>query len=164
MPLIPRDEGFDSTLALLRDPYEFIAKRCRRYRSDLFQTRLLLRATICMTGPETAELFYDESRLRRRGAAPGRVQDTLFRRGGVQGRRVGPPPPESDVHFADGPGERIAQLEELTARWWTTCIHGWAAMGRVVLYGDVREILRRAVCVWACVPLHGPEVGCRMRN
>src|SRR3546814_13934155 len=85
MPRMPRDESFDSTLALLRDPYGFISKKCRRYGSDVFETRLLLRRTICMTGPEASELFYEQDRFIRRGAAPGRVQKTLFGRGGVQG-------------------------------------------------------------------------------
>ena len=85
MARIPREKSFDATVALLRDPYEFVSKRCRRYGSDLFQTRLMLRKTICMTGPESAELFYDQSRFMRQGATPGRIQKTLFGRGGVQG-------------------------------------------------------------------------------
>lgn len=59
MPQIPRDRSPDSTLALALDPYGFISKRCRQHRSDLFQTRLLLQPTICMSGPGAAELFYD---------------------------------------------------------------------------------------------------------
>lgn len=85
MPSFPRDSSPDSTLALLRDPYQFIAKRCRTHGADLFETRLLLRKTICMSGPEVAELFYDGSRFTRHGAAPQRLQKTLFGKGGVQG-------------------------------------------------------------------------------
>ncbi len=59
MPPIPRDMSFDSSSALIHDPDEFISKRCRRYRSDLVETRLLLRDIICMTGPAAAELFYE---------------------------------------------------------------------------------------------------------
>lgn len=85
MKPIPRDIKFDSTLALLADPYEFVSKRCRRYGADLFETRLLLRSTICMTGPKAARLFYDPDRFMRRGAMPGRIQKTLLGKGGVQG-------------------------------------------------------------------------------
>src|SRR3546814_8326911 len=85
MPPIPHDLSFDSTFALLLDPYGFISKRCRRYGADLFQTRLLLRPTICMTGPEAAELFYRQDLFARRGATPGRIQKTLLGQGGVQG-------------------------------------------------------------------------------
>ncbi|MFN3626141.1 MAG: cytochrome P450, partial [Hyphomicrobium sp.] len=82
MPRIPRDRNPDSTIALLLDPYGFVSKRCRRYRSDLFLARILLRKTICMTGPEAAELFYRQDLFVRRGATPGRIQKTLFGRGG----------------------------------------------------------------------------------
>lgn len=51
MPQIPKDKGFDSTRAFISDPYRFISKRCRYFRSDLFETRLQLRKTICMVGP-----------------------------------------------------------------------------------------------------------------
>ena len=38
MPAIPHDKSRDSTLAMLRDPYCFIQKRCRTHGADLFQT------------------------------------------------------------------------------------------------------------------------------
>ncbi len=85
MSSMPRDPAFDSTLALLNDPYRFIGNRCKRLKSNLFQTRLLLQPTICMTGAEAAELFYDSRRFTRIGAAPEPVRATLFGKGGVQG-------------------------------------------------------------------------------
>ena len=81
---IPRERTPDSTLLLALDGYEFISKRCRRYHSDIFQTRLLLQQTICMIGPEAARVFYDTERFQRRDAIPKRVQKTLFGEGGVQ--------------------------------------------------------------------------------
>jgi fatty-acid peroxygenase len=68
----------------MSDPYGFIVKSCRQLGSDVVQTRLLLQRTICMTGPEAAELFSDSNRFMRAGAAPLRLQFTLFGRGGVQ--------------------------------------------------------------------------------
>ncbi|MEA1942541.1 MAG: hypothetical protein U9P68_09875 [Pseudomonadota bacterium] len=47
---IPSAKGFDSTLALLRNPYGFISETCRDLDSDLFETRVLFQKTICMTG------------------------------------------------------------------------------------------------------------------
>ena len=54
---IPKDPLPDSTLALYFEGYEFISNRCRRFNSDLFQTRLLLRKAICMRGEEAARSF-----------------------------------------------------------------------------------------------------------
>src|SRR5215204_4895250 len=84
MSKIPRDRSFDGAMALLRDPYRFISKRCLRYRSHVFETRLLLQKTICMVGPEAARLFYDTSRFKRHGAMPKAIQKTLLGVGGVQ--------------------------------------------------------------------------------
>jgi hypothetical protein len=57
---IPSAKGFDSTLALLRNPYGFISETCRDLDSDLFETRVLFQKTICMTGAAAAEVFYSE--------------------------------------------------------------------------------------------------------
>lgn len=85
MPSIPRDPALDSSLAFIRDPYRFVSKGCRRFGADLFETRLLLRRTVCMSGPAAAEPFYDTSRFARCGAMPGAVRKTLLGEGGVQG-------------------------------------------------------------------------------
>ena len=50
MASIPRERRFDSTLALKRYPYGFISKRCLAHGSDVFQTMIMLRRTICMSG------------------------------------------------------------------------------------------------------------------
>lgn len=63
------------------DPYGFIGKTARRLEADAFRTRLLLRSTICMTGREAAQVFYDPERFAREGAAPRRVKKTLFGEG-----------------------------------------------------------------------------------
>jgi fatty-acid peroxygenase len=75
----------DSTIALLRNPYRYIARRAAALGEDVFETRLLLRRTTCMTGAEAAGVFYDPARLQRAGAAPPPLQKTLFGQGGVQG-------------------------------------------------------------------------------
>ena len=141
MPQIPRDTSLESTVALLLDPYGFISKRCRRYGSDLFEARILLRRTLCMTGPEAARLFYDPDRFVRRGAAPGRVQKTLFGVGGVQGL-------DDETHrhrkrmFLSlmTPGQ-IGRLAEVTTDGWQACVRKWSAMDRVVLYDEHQELL-----------------------
>lgn len=68
--LVGRALWQDSTLALLSEGYEFIPRRCRRNRSDIFETRLMLTKAICMTGQEAAEVFYKPGRFTRKGALP----------------------------------------------------------------------------------------------
>ena len=85
MSSIPSAEGFDSTLTLLRNPYGFISQTCRALDTDLFETRILLQKTICMTGSAAAEVFYSDDKLIRAGSMPGRIQKTLLGEGGIQG-------------------------------------------------------------------------------
>ena len=114
---IPRDKNLDSTLALFLDPYEFISKRCRHYDSDIFETRLLLQKTICMTGPEAAELFYQPDRFVRQDATPGRIQKTLFGQGGVQGLDDEAHRHRKHMFMSLMTPESIDNLKELTAYW-----------------------------------------------
>ena len=71
MPQIPRDTSLESTVALLLDPYGFISKRCRRYGSDLFEARILLRRTLCMT--ESRAGLHCGPRVPRSIRGPGHI-------------------------------------------------------------------------------------------
>jgi fatty-acid peroxygenase len=56
---------------MLSDSYRFAAKRCARHRSDVFETRLLMRRAVCAVGAEAARrVFYEPERFTRRGALP----------------------------------------------------------------------------------------------
>lgn len=164
MPRMPRDKSPDSTMALMRDPYGFISKRCRLYGSDVFETRIQFQKTLCMTGPEAARLFYDPTRFMRRGAAPLRVQNTLFGKGGIQTLDDGAHRNRKQMFLSLMTPERIGRLSEMTAIWWSTYARRWASMKRVVLYDQMQEILTRAVCEWAGVPLAEKEVRKRTRE
>lgn len=164
MPKIPRDKGLDSTLALSLDPYRFIAKRCRRHGADLFQTRILLQKTICMTGPETAELFYSPERFLRHGAPPRRVEKTLFGKGGVQGLDDEAHRHRKQMFMSLMAPERIAQLTEMSADKWRNFAAKWASKPPVVLYDELREMLTRTVCAWSGVPLEESEIGRRTKD
>lgn len=161
MPEIPRDPSFDGTLALMRDPYGYVSERCRRHGSDLFETRLMLRKTVCMAGPAAAELFYDESRFTRSGVAPGWLRETLFGRGGVQGLDGEAHRHRKRMFLSLVTPERVAELGRVTADKWRACARKWAAAGRVVLYDGLTELHTRAVCAWAGVPLEESEVARR---
>lgn len=164
MPAIPRDAPGDHSLALLADPYRFIAKRCRALQTDVFETRLLLRRTLCMTGPEAAALFYDPRRFQRGGAAPEPLRATLFGKGGVQTL-------DGDAHrmrkalfmHATAP-ERIAPLCDAVAQQWLLSARAWSDGQPIALYDALHPLLTRAVCSWASVPLREHEVAPRCQQ
>lgn len=81
---IPRIEGIDNTLALMRQGYGFISSHCDRLGVDGFRTRLMGREAVCLRGPEAAALLYGRSGLTRVGAMPTTVLRLLQDKGSVQ--------------------------------------------------------------------------------
>lgn len=161
MPRMPTERAPDSTLALLRDPYGWIGRRCEAHGSDAFAARLLLQPTICMRGADAARLFYDERRFARAGAAPRRLRATLFGRGGVQGLDDGAHVTRRALFLRVLAPERVAALTSRVERGWVERIARWEGRGRVVLADEVGELLCEAVCAWAGVPLAAADVpGC----
>ena len=154
---------FDSTLALRADPYRFIGRQCALAGRDRFATRVLLKRTICMSGPAAAEVFYDPERFERAGAAPDLLRATLFGNRGVQ--------------TLDGPEHKlrkalfmtvlepssIDRLVAIVRRLWRETAEDWAGRD-IELYAALQELLTRAVCRWACVPLGRTEVHERARQ
>lgn len=158
MPEIPRDPLPESTLALIRDPYRFISKRCERYQSDFFETTLMFQRTLCMRGREAAALFYSPQRFARAGVAPMWLQKTLFGVGGVQGLDGAAHRHRKQMLMSLMTPERIERLAHITSEYWRVALGKWVRRKRVVLYPELREILTRAVCDWAGVPLAESEV------
>lgn len=164
MSSIPHDKSPDSTLALALDGYEFILKRSRRYGSDVFRARLMLQPFLCMTGEEAARVFYDTERFIRKGAAPRRVKATLFGFGGVQGLDDDAHRHRKAVFLSLMTPQGIGRLSELAEEQWRAYAARWETADRVVLHAQVRELLCRAACAWAGVPLDESEVERRTHN
>jgi fatty-acid peroxygenase len=158
MAEIPRDQRLDSTMVFVGDPYGFISSECRRRGTDLFQTRLMFRKTICMYGKEAAELFYDPDRFMRRGAMPMRIQKTLVGRGGVQGLDGDAHRHRKQMFMSLVSDERVAALVTHAEDGWRRAAEEWRRRDRVVLYDAARCVLSQAVCAWAGVPLQAPDV------
>lgn len=161
MSSMPRDTAFDSTLALLKDPYRFIGNRCRRLGSDVFQTRILLQPTICMTGARSAELFYDARRFTRISAAPEPVQATLFGKGGVQALDGHPHRHRKGMFLSLLTPDRTECLADEAAAAWSEATGRWQQQTTVVLYEAVQQLLTQAVCRWAGVPIPPEELPLR---
>lgn len=148
MNRIPRDPSPDGTLALFSEGYLFVSNRCRRFRSDVFETRLMLRRAVCMLGSEAAEVFYGGDRFTRRGALPRTTLWLLQDKGSVQ-QLDGPAHRARKRMFMSlmTPGA-IRRLGELAEEEWTIRLRRWEGMRRIVLLDEVHAILCRAVCRW----------------
>ncbi len=158
MSTIPQDHVFDSTLALAFNGYKFISQRCQRYQSDIFQTRLLLKKTICFKGEEAAKVFYDPKKFTRKKAAPKRLQKTLFGQGGVQGMDGKPHLHRKQMFMSLMTDEGIQRLADLTREQWSAYAQKWSKQDNVVLFAEARAVFCRASCAWTGVPLIESEV------
>ncbi len=165
MATIPHDKSLDSTLALMRQGYTFLHKRCQRYRSDLFQTRLGGLKVICLHGDEAAQVFYDPERFQRQGAVPKLIQKSFLG--------------ERPIHSLDGAAHRhhkemflsllmtpanLDRLRELSGEHWQVFITRWEGKEKVALFTEAQELLCRVACAWAGVPLKESEARQRARD
>jgi fatty-acid peroxygenase len=155
---IPYDKCLDNSLALMREGYLFLKNRMHKYQTDLFLTRLLGQKIICMSGQEAAKLFYNPQLFQRNGAAPKRVQKTLFGENAIQSM-------DGKVHIhrkhlfmslMTPPNQK--QLSKLVLEQWEASTDKWEGLKNIVLFDEANIILCRAVCKWAGVPLRESEV------
>lgn len=148
-----------STPSLLATGFSWLPSRWRRSGQPTVQARLLGKPAIALRGMEAIPFFYDEQYVRRSGAVPKAVQKTLFGEGAV--------------HTLDGEqhrvrkamflsvltdSEQVAALGQLTARAWDDATWRWASEPSIVLFDEAAEVITRAVCEWAGVPLHHEDV------
>jgi fatty-acid peroxygenase len=155
---------FDESLAFKRDPYRFIAKRCRQIASDVYETRLFLRKTTCLTGRAAAQLFYDGTHFARHGAAPEPLQKTLLGVGGVQNLDGAAHQHRKAMFLALMGSARIRELAESFRQELILELAQWQSRERVVLYDALQPVLTRAVCKWSGVPLAPREIARRSKQ
>lgn len=159
MPEIPHDGLPDSSLALLADPYGFIGKRCQRLGSELFRARLLLEPNICMMGRDAAEMFYDDERFVRKCAVLKRFERTLTGSGGVQGLDGDAHRLRKKLFTSLVTSDEAIRLGQMTAEEWRSASLRWEPLDSVVLYQEARDVICRAVCRWADIPVPEVEIG-----
>ncbi|KQQ87747.1 cytochrome P450 [Massilia sp. Leaf139] len=154
---IPQAQGFDNTIALLEEGYRFIGNRCDELGSDIFGTRLMLRAVVCMRGEAAARMFYQPGRFTRKGALPPTAMASLQGHG--------------SAHVLDGEMHRVrkammmslqspasrARLVALAEAGWRERFERWPRLRRRVLIQEAQAVLCRAACAWAGVPLASVE-------
>lgn len=155
---IPKVGGIDDTLALKREPYDYISRRCKNLNTDVFEARLLGRKTLCMRGRAAAELFYDPRYFMRHGAAPEPLQRTLLGTTGVQTLDDAAHRQRKAMFLALLSATRISTLGAIFRQDLQRTAQSWPQRSQVVLYDELQRILTRCVCAWAGVPLEPAEL------
>jgi fatty-acid peroxygenase len=159
--MIPRDSHFDSSVALLRDPYRYVGRRCSELGCDAFAGRLLLRPTIFGRGAEAARLFYDVDKFQRSNAFPRPIRRTLIGEGGVQTLDGERHRRRKAMFLSLMSRDSVARLAQLFVREWEKAAAGWQGREEILLYEELHPLLTRAVCSWAGVPLEEQDVSRR---
>lgn len=164
MQSIPRERALDSSLALLSEGYLFVSNRCRQLESDLFRTRLMLSEVYCALGEEAAEVFYHPGRFTRRGALPVTVLTLLQDRGSVATLDREVHRHRKTMFMRLMTPDSLRSMGAAFERAWRARYASWRGMPEIVLQEEVEEILCRAVCEWAGVPLPDEAVPRRARE
>jgi len=159
---LPREPSLDSSLALLREGHTFIPRRCEALGTDVFETRLMLRRVICARGEEAARMFYAPGRFTRRRSMPPTTLRLLQDVGSVALLDGEAHHARKTLFMSLVTPERVRSLAERMEHEWRASLPRWERMDAVVLHEEVQEILCRAVCDWAGIPL--PEASVRERT
>ncbi|MDB8801116.1 cytochrome P450 [Romboutsia sp. 1001216sp1] len=155
---VPQDKGIDHTIAMSQEAYLFIKNRVDKYQSDIFETHLLGEKAICIVGEEAAKIFYDSELFKRNGAAPKRVQKTLFGIGGVQSMDGESHRHRKNLFMSLTNSHHQNQLSKLVMDKLQSSISKWEGNKEIVLFDEVKYILCWVACNWAGVPLLESEV------
>ena len=155
---MPREEGIDHSLSLMREGYMYVLNRRHSFNSDIFETRLLGKKAICMGGKEAAEVFYDTEKFKRKDAAPNWAVQTLFGKNGVQALDGQAYKHRKEMFMSIMTPEGLEKLTDITKKQWKMAVDKWEQMDKVVLYEEVQEIMCRTACEWAGVPVQEDEV------
>lgn len=155
---MPKEEGIDHSLSLMREGYMYILNRRKSFNSDIFETRLLGKKAICMGGKEATEVFYDSEKFKRKDAAPNRVVQTLFGKNGVQALDGQNHKHRKEMFMSIMSPVGLERLTDITEKQWEIAINKWGKMDDIILYEEAQEILCRTACQWAGVPVQEDEI------
>ena len=154
---IAKDPSPDATLALLRDGYGFVSRRCARLGAEAFRTRLMLRPVLCARGSAAAEAFYTPDRFTRVGAMPAVTMRLLQDRDSVQ-MLDGPAHRHRKLMFLRmlHEDDQVDRLAALTRAELVAAIPHWTLRQPVELVGAMAEVLTRVAFRWTGIPLTDP--------
>ncbi|MEK4974298.1 cytochrome P450 [Bacillus circulans] len=155
---VPSEKGLDKTISLLKEGYLFINNRMDKFNSDIFTVRLLGQNVICIKGEEAVKIFYDSEKFQRNGAAPNRIQQSLFGKNAVQTMDD-----EKHLHrkllfMSLLTPEHQQKLANLTTVYLEEAIKQWEQRDQIVLFDEIKNILCKVACQWAGVPLAEEEI------
>lgn len=161
---IPQDKSLDSSFHLLMEGYQFITNRCQEYRTNIFQTRILGQKVICMRGEKLAKLFYDHDHFQRHGAAPLRIQESLFGKDAVQTYDGAKHQDRKKLFMSWMTPKQMKKVIDITEEEWEKALNNWVHTDKIVLFHEIEKIMCQIACRWTGVPLWANELDYRTKD
>ncbi|MDZ5713466.1 cytochrome P450 [Jeotgalibacillus haloalkalitolerans] len=155
---VPRAKGIDNSLSLIKEGFTFLPNQRKKLGSDIFETRLLGKKAICMAGEEASELFYDTEKFKREDAMPKPLKMSLFGDGSLHGMDGEAHRNRKRTFLSMFTPDRVEDLKRLALEHLDARVSQWEKEDTVYLFDEMQEILARAGCEWAGVPLEDGEV------
>lgn len=161
---LPKEEGLDHSLNVLKEGYDYFLKRREAIKSDVFETRILGQKAYSLGGEAAAELFYDTTKFKREGAMPSPVQKVLTGENGVQSLDGKEHENRKKMFMSLMSKDELDRFSTILKKYWDLYAAKWTTVEQIVLYDEVKEILCRSGCEWAGVPLNEKEVAQRTED
>ncbi|MGM8216264.1 cytochrome P450 [Bacillaceae bacterium W0354] len=161
---VPYNSRVDESIELLMEGYQFILNRKKKHQSNLFQTRLLGKKVICMSGKEAAELFYNNELFQRKGAAPKRIQKTLFGEQAIQSLDGQAHKHRKQFFMSFMTVENINLLKDITRKHWESHMKHVQTKPQIELFNEAQQMMCKAACEWTGVPIKNIEVKQRAQD
>ncbi|HYX35988.1 MAG TPA: cytochrome P450 [Oligoflexus sp.] len=158
---MPQDKTLDGTLELLSDGYRYISKRCEKYQTKVFESRIMLQKVICMQGEAASRLFYEPDRFTRKGAMPPTTLKLLQDTGSVQELDGEDHRWRKQMFLSMMKPQSLQNLSNQFAEQWLLQLEGWTRKKEIILLREMQEVLTRAVTRWAGVPLTDAQIKIR---
>lgn len=157
---LPHLSGIDQTLSFLKTPYTFISEHCRELDSDIFETRINLKKTYCMTGEEAAAFFYSDA-IARKGAMPEPLMATFLGKGSVQGLDGEEHRRRKDLFLSIMNDKSLEKFNQIALKAWEKRANHWSFGQRINLYEEAQLVHTEAVCEWFGIPLKEEDLKTR---
>ncbi|GGA97204.1 cytochrome P450 [Macrococcus hajekii] len=155
---IPKVKGFDQTLNVIKEGYEFIPNRTKKFNSNVFEMRVLGgKRAIVISGKEAAELFYDNEKIERQGTLPKRIVKTLFGKGAIHTTTGAKHKDRKSLFMSLMTENNLEYLRKLTRNYWFEDTARLQSKEQVNVFEESTLVLLKVAFRFADVPFDTPE-------
>jgi len=153
MHQIPTENIIAGGLGLIKEGFPFIMNRRIKFKSDIFKMSIPGLDVICFGGEDAAKTFYDTEKFIRKGAVPPPIQKTLTGEQAIHTTDAREHHHRKAMFMSLLTDPNIERLQDLLREELEKASLVWQSIPRIVLFRESAEVLSKAICKWAGVPV-----------